>query len=95
MQRRGSNSEQGPGLGGPTRGARVVHRLAIRIGGRSWGHVRQVICGSYEGREEVEGCQGGGWDRSKGNARRGLGRNNMTCAIKPTLMHRIPSELRS
>ena len=68
MQRRGSNSERGPGLGGPTKGARVVHRLAIGIGGRSRGRVRRVIGGSYEGREEVEGCQGGGWDRSKGNA---------------------------
>ena len=28
--------------------------------------MQQVIGGSYEGREEVEGCQGGGMDRSKG-----------------------------
>ena len=27
--------------------------------------MRWVIGGSYKGQEEVEGCQGGGWDRSK------------------------------
>ena len=67
-----------------------MHRLAIRIGGRSRGRVRRVIGGSYEGREEVKGCQGGGWDRLKGNDSRGLGRNNTTSAIIPTLIYRIP-----
>ena len=32
------------------------------------GACARVMGGSYEGREEVKGCQGGGWDRSKGNA---------------------------
>ena len=59
----------GSGVGklvGPIGGVRVLHWLAIRIEGRRQVRMRRVIGGSYGGWDEVEGCQGEGWDQSKG-----------------------------
>ena len=62
------NGVRGWGVGGTHKGGESRAPTSDQDRRAFAGACARVMGGSYEGREEVKGCQGGGWDRSKRNA---------------------------